>query len=332
LCAICVSLNNYRTIDIIEKLVQNDSFKQRNIINTQRKTDGKTALIRLCENSDHRIFDTIITILLKAGANPNLKDTNGATTYQAYIKNNEPNIKIIKLLEEYKADFGDINIIRDDKFTFLTHVLKHYKLSGLEFIKNLINYKDIDLNKIDGHGKAPLFYIVKKLMSDTSDTPLELIKLFIEYGADWTIKKDKKKELRTLYVIAKNYKHTNILHYLQPFENFKIQFKYSNNNGKTSMIFDNKNYGDIAPSDMRKTMFCSFFNKTLNNKNPNNPNLPALYALYKVAFESSLTNKEFFKKISTTIDPKMIAELRHLTELGRFNQNYDFKIEYGSNN
>lgn len=159
----------------VSKLLEIPSQVQN--IDKQSNT-GMTALHYACiERYDMwSIFlaESIVDVLLKKGANPNIIDNNGFTPLYIAFNRGPENLKIIALLLQNGAD---PNIKSNYGYTVL-HIAAYCLDNDDSVIQLLLKHK-ADPNIKDNNGCTSLYTALKK-----EYTPLTAVESFLEYGAD----------------------------------------------------------------------------------------------------------------------------------------------------
>lgn len=146
--------------------------------------DGRSALWFAADSPDIEI----VTLLLKAGASPNARKDFPPPFHRLVWRN--PKIEFVNLMLEHGAD---CNIM--DQWGF--NVMHWFALFGsdLKVLQTLLKAHG-DINVPDSFGETPLH----KLMYNSLDVPLEMLRAFLDNGAD--VNKDDKESQRPLYEVC----------------------------------------------------------------------------------------------------------------------------------
>lgn len=144
---------------------------------------GETLLCIACETNIK-----VVKLLVKAGADVNLKSENDYPI-QVAIANNK--FEIIKFLLENGVPLDFKSEIK--KYTLLHYAATTYSIEIIEFLLA----KGLDVNALDFDGNTPLHHACNNW--EHPDIQTEIIKLLLEHGADVSMKN--KKEITPLGIL-----------------------------------------------------------------------------------------------------------------------------------
>ena len=144
--------------------------------------DGRSALYFAADSPDIEM----ITLLLKGGASPNARKDFPPPFHRLVWRN--PKLELVNLMLEHGAD---CNIM--DQWGF--NVMHWFALFGsdLEVLQTLLKAHG-DINVPDSFGETPLH----KLMYNSLDVSLEMLRAFLDNGADVN-KDDKESQSKSLW-------------------------------------------------------------------------------------------------------------------------------------
>lgn len=147
-----------------------------------KNKDGKTPLCLISQNTYDVNTEQIFILLLKAGANPNIKDNAGLATLH-YLSLCNPNIRLAKILLKFGAD---PNLRCDYCGETPLGLICSFKRS-VEFVKLLVKF-GADVYGENDAGKTVLDLAKIKVRSGTCEystpTQNELISLLESYMLD----------------------------------------------------------------------------------------------------------------------------------------------------
>lgn len=182
--------------DLIEACKQNNEeilqfLLQKNSSNINyQNEEGKTALMIACETGN----PTLVSLLLNAGADPNIKDKNDEAPL---INWGCTNTEIIRLLLSAGAD---IHIMNKDRNTAL---MNSCYFGNYEAAKLLIQHGS-ELNTKNNQGLSPL-------MIAGQHGHIDMVKLLILSGADY---KETDIDNQDVLVLASRYGHIEVVKFL----------------------------------------------------------------------------------------------------------------------
>lgn len=145
----------------------------------KQNVEGWTALKIACRNSRTWSTDETVELLLRSGADANIKDTDGRTALMAAVaySSSDSSYETIKLLLEYGAD---INMADYNGVTVLMHHII-YNPADNRVIRFLLE-NGADVNAVDSGGWTALMLCLLHKY-----TNIEIMTLLLEYGAQASI-------------------------------------------------------------------------------------------------------------------------------------------------
>lgn len=244
----------------------------------------------------------ITSLLLKAGANPNLKNKYGLNTLIIAILNNV-NIDVIKLLLDYGVDINYSG--PEDKFLPLTISLKkgYYHIT-----EALINYNP-DLSHQDNNMNTPLHYAIltKKRL------PRKIIKYLIS-NSDLNIKNINGQTPLHFLILSKKWDQ-----YYKFIKKKELDLNTVDNNNNTPISYMNGlDYIYIINTVSNEILRNKIIEKCLNNKKT--INYKCIEPLRSIIKEDLLSNNKNIKKIKF---PTIVE-----TDYGIFGNNVLYNIIY----
>ena len=201
----------------------------KNKINiNQQNEDGKTPLMFAIEHGR----DDIVKLLLNSGAYITIKDNNGMNAFLTlgkYIKNTDSDIRIAKLLVEYKSD---INAKDNNGKTTLMYVASNGNFKLLKYL--LSQHANIDM--VDNQGNNILMWAMRPPYS-FSKNHNEIIKSLIDLDLNINQKNDDN-ETALITLIKHNinsYRDKKILELLKILLSKGANINDKDKNGKTAL-------------------------------------------------------------------------------------------------
>ena len=155
--SILFSMMNNNRFNIFETLLRRNESE----INTRDKDEkNRTLLMKAVENN----LGNHVRLLLKLGANPNIRDKLGRTAlfYISPIRSSRGGDEdFLDLL----CEVTDVNIRDNDNNTALMYILEtKWGLDFNYFVNIILKNKTFDIDKVNNEGDTALFFLLKKML------------------------------------------------------------------------------------------------------------------------------------------------------------------------
>ena len=164
---------------ILEEYIDLYLTEYPEVINCQNE-GGKTALMFASGNTNNKISENMVELLLKHNADINLQDLNGWTALMQASRNTRDTSteKTLEILLKHNAK---VNLQNEDGFTALMLASLYSGIeSSEETVEILLKYgSDVNLQSYDG--STALFYAAK--YSEVTSTD-KTVKLLLDYGSN----------------------------------------------------------------------------------------------------------------------------------------------------